>query len=611
MRDLNPRPPLSAQGDSPQIPEGGLSPGMRRGHSLIRQSNGIRFLTIGIEQRILAVFVGGTFIAAPSRRRSSVTRNAHAPHRPDSSSRQESLVAAMMEPAFYPKLPSEVTRHETHISYLFFAGDLVFKVKKAVRYSFLDFSTLAARRYYLQEELRLNRRLAPSVYLGVMPISCDETGWRLGGWGEPREYTLVMRRLPDRRMLPFLLGTGQVTAPMMRELAELLAAFHRAAERADGIDPCQYLAYLGRQWAENCAEVGKWLTGDADRAELERIEAGGAEFLDRHKAVFTRRAAEGWIRDVHGDLHAEHICFAPEGIQVFDCIEFSAALRRCDLALEVAFLTMDLTVRGGGSLREPFVARYAELTKDPDLGVLLPFFECHRALVRAKVHALRERAWSEAAARYFDFARRCAWLPVKPFVVMISGFSASGKSTLATALAERLGVIAVNSDVVRKKLAGQSRRVAERLYGGIYSASMTERTYSALAREAAKRVRLGEGVLLDATFGLRAQREKVARMAVKHGVPLLMIHCSATEASTRRRLRERAAAGESASDAGWEVYLAQKKAYEPMDEFTPDRCLKLDTEAPLGELLIQCEAFLRSKLISREAHRRRRSEIER
>ncbi|HEY3153929.1 MAG TPA: hypothetical protein VGK65_19870 [Candidatus Binatia bacterium] len=154
------------------------------------------------------------------------------------------MIEAMMEADFYPKLPAAITHKETHISHLFFANDLVYKIKKAVRYSFLDFSTLAKRRYYLQEEFRLNRRLAPSVYLGVIPIGFDESGWRLGGWAEPREYTLVMRRLPEKRMLPFLLETQQITPDMMWGLAEHLAKFHATAERVQAVDPTAYLSIM-------------------------------------------------------------------------------------------------------------------------------------------------------------------------------------------------------------------------------------------------------------------------------------------------------------------------------------------------------------------------------
>jgi uncharacterized protein len=513
------------------------------------------------------------------------------------SAKQEFLVAAMLEPAFYPKPPGEVTYKETHISHLFFAGDLVYKVKKPVRYSFLDFSTLAARRHYLQEELRLNRRLAPSVYLGVMPISLEESGWRLGGWAEPCEYTLVMRRLPEKRMLPFLLETGQVTPQMMRDAARVLAAFHRGAEKVAGIDRSQYLAGIERQWRENCSELEPWVGAGSDRAALRAIEQCGMEFIEAHESLLMRRAAEGWIRDVHGDLHAEHICFAPEGIEIFDCIEFNEALRRCDLALEIAFLTMDLSVRGGEALRGPFVARYVELMEDPDLPLLLPFFECHRALVRAKVHALRARAWNEEAARYFAHARRFTWAGLKPFVVILCGFSGSGKSTLARALGGRLGMAVINSDVVRKTLATKSGPQAAPLNRGIYDARMTQRTYARMARDAAERIHAGEGAILDATFGRREQREKIIRLAEKHGIPLLVIRCLASEATTARRLRLRSATGSDFSDAGWEVYAAQTAAYEPMEEIKADRRLELDTDTPLEKLVDDCEAFLRSRLV--------------
>ena len=509
---------------------------------------------------------------------------------------QESLIAAMMSPAFYPKPPGEVTHKETHISHLFFAGDLVYKIKKPVRYSFLDYSTLAKRRYYLQEELRLNRRLAPSVYLGVMPLAFDESGWRLGSWAEPGEYTLVMRRLPEKRMLPFLLDTQQVTPEMMRELAQVLAGFHAAAKNVLDINPGDYLSALERQWQENLADVEPYLVPGADHQALQVIKSSGAEFIEAHKNLLARRVAEGWIRDVHGDLHADHICFAPEGIQIFDCIEFSANLRRCDLAAEIAFLSMDMCVRGGESLVEPFIARYGELLTDPDMPRLLPFFEGYRALVRAKVHALRTGEWNDDAARYFNFAQRFTWARFKPFVVLICGFSGSGKSTLARALGERLGLAVINSDVERKLIAGKMGRHAVALNQGIYSPAMTDKTYARMARQAEKQILLGRGAILDATFGRKRQGEKIVRLAAKHKVPLLVIHCSTSEATTERRLRLRSAQGMDVSDGRWEIYLAQKATYEPMGEFTPESVLELETDAPLEHLVRDCEAFLRSRL---------------
>lgn len=509
---------------------------------------------------------------------------------------QGSLIAAMMRPAFYPKPPDEVTHKETHISHLFFAGDLVYKVKKAVRYSFLDYSTLAKRRHYLQEELRLNRRLAPSVYLGVMPIGFDEAGWRLGGWAEPAEYTLVMRRLPDKRMLPFLLDTGQVNGEMMADLAQLLAGFHGAAERVGEMQLNDYPAPLAQKWQENIADLEPFLGQAAERETLQAIRDSGRKFLQAHNDLLVRRAIEGWVRDVHGDLHAEHICFAPEGIQIFDCIEFSAGLRRCDLASEIAFLLMDLTVRGGESLCEPFLARYRQLLPDADLATLLPFFECYRALVRAKVHALRLGRWNDETARYFAFAQRFIWEQHKPFVVLIGGFSGSGKSTLARALSQRLDMPVSNSDIVRKTLAGKAGRYPAPLHADIYSPAFTEKTYAKMAREAEKQILLGKGAILDATFGRKAQRRKIVQLAAKYKVPLLLIHCSSDEVTTERRLRLRTAQGTDVSDGRWEIYIAQKAVYEPLNEFPPEHVLELETDAPIEQLVGDCERFLRSRL---------------
>lgn len=508
---------------------------------------------------------------------------------------QDSLIAAMMQPEFYPKPPEQVTHKETHISHIFFADDLVYKVKKPVHYSFLDYSSLAKRRHFLQEELRLNRRLAPAVYLAVMPIARDESGWRLGGWAEPGEYTLVMRRLPERRMLRFLLDTRQASAAMMQELAKLLAGFHNKAERIR-IDPDDYLSALERQWNENLSELEPFLGGSVDREALDAISSAGSDFIAVHKNLFLRRASDGWIRDVHGDLHAEHICLAPEGIQVFDCLEFSAELRRCDLASEIAFLLMDVTVHGGESLRAPFLSQYCESLPDSDMPLLLPFFECYRSLVRAKVHALRVGRWNDEAARYFRFAQRFSWARFKPFLVMICGFSGSGKSTLAQALSERLDLPVYNSDVIRKNLSGMVGRRVVKLNEDIYGPATTKKTYARMAREAEKQILMSNGAILDATFGRKAHREQIARLAARHKIPLLTIHCWTSDGTAEKRLRLRAAQGMDVSDARWDTYVAQKAAYEAMQEFRPGSVLEIDTDSPLEQLVGDCERFLRSHL---------------
>jgi hypothetical protein len=509
-------------------------------------------------------------------------------------SAQESLVAAMMQPGFYPKAPAEITHKETHISHLFFAGELVYKVKKAVHFSFLDYSTLSQRRYYLNEELRLNRRLAPSVYLGVMPISKEDSMWRLGGWAQPSEYTLVMRRLPARRMLPFLLETRQVTSEMMGELAEVLAKFHEGAERARVAAPGDYAKSIENPWNDNFTDLEPFIGTVVEPDIVRTLKEFGARFFARNRDLLVRRAAQGWIRDVHGDLHCEHICFAREGIQIFDCIEFSAELRCCDLASEIAFLLMDLEFRGGKTLIEPFLARYRELIDDLEMPSLLPFFACYRAIVRAKVHALRAR--DEVASRYFRFAARYTWAEWKPFLVMVCGLTGSGKSTLARELGERLDLPVISSDAVRKALANKPGKNIVAYQAEIYSAAMTKKVYGQLARAAEKSIKEGVGAILDATFIEKANRERIVRIAAKYAVPLFVVQCRASEETTEMRLAHRAAEGKDLSDGRWEIYVKQKAAGEPMDELAEANRLLLDTERPVGVLAMSCERFLRAGL---------------
>lgn len=509
---------------------------------------------------------------------------------------QEPVLSAMMDPSFYPKRPPEVTRKETHISHLFFAGDLVYKIKKAVRFSFLDYSTLNRRRHFLHEEMRLNRRLAPSVYLGVLPICYDSSGWRLGGDGDPVEYTLVMRRLPERRMLPFLLESGQLTPQMMAALAEVLGPFHAQAETVRNIEATRYPQAVKTQWNENLADLQPFVGRLIDVATFHALKAFGSDFIDSHPDLFTRRASEGRVRDVHGDLHCEHVCFAPEGIQIFDCIEFSSKFRCCDIASEIAFLLMDLEFRGASAQADEFLKRYLELMDDRELVLLLPFYKCYRALVRGKVEILRSHGMTDEASRYFRLAARLSWEPMKPFLVMVCGLTGSGKSTLARELGERLGMPVISSDAIRKAIAGVSGSHKVPFAEGIYTPAMTEKTYGRMAHEAEKHIESGTGAILDATFGERANRERIIRLAKKHGVPLVVIHCRASEETVQKRLAQRAAEGRDLSDGRWEIYVEQRAAFQPIEEVSPEDYFELDTAPPVASLARECEKFLRSRL---------------
>ena len=508
---------------------------------------------------------------------------------------EQSLVEVMLDPAFYPRQPSTVSHRETHISDLFFAGDLVYKIKKKVRYSFVDYSTLARRLFFLQEELRLNRRLAPSVYLGILPISHDKDGWQLGSDAQIEEYALVMRRLPERRMLDYLLDTGQAAPSTMDHVAETLAPFHAAAPNGRKARVFGDPARIRAVWTENLADLQTFIGHMVDARTIAAVRAFGDDCLAKNAELMLRRALAGYTREVHGDLHCEHICFAPEGIQIYDCVEFSRRFRCIDVASEVAFLSMDLKTRGAHEHARRFITRYVELTNDEDLKKLLPFYECYRALVRAKVYALIFRNGAETASRYFAQAYSYTWQAVKPFVVIVAGLTGSGKSTLARALGRRLGATVINSDVTRKRLARSFGRQEPLKYGqGIYSPAMTARAYLKMIDQADDCLAAGESVILDATFHKAAHRAPVFEMAERRGAAVALIDCHAPDDIVRERLAARAEARNDPSDGNWQIYLKQKQLFEPFAAAIPR--LSLETNLPIAQLSAKAEESLRSAL---------------
>jgi len=236
------------------------------------------------------------------------------------------------------------------------------------------------------------------------------------------------------------------------------------------------------------------------------------------------------------------------------------------------------------------------LIDDPEANDLLPFWKCYRALVRAKVYALRGESGFDMASRYARYASHLAWTAVQPFIAIVSGLTGSGKSTLARELSERIGVPTLNSDVVRKMLASKKGRQSASYNQGIYSAAMTEKTYGKMTQEAELLIRSGRGVILDGTFVKRSQRDKVSALAHKHHIPLLAIHCMVSDDITQTRLIQRESAGDDVSDGRWEIYVQQKDIFEALDDIPAAVRLELDTDATLDTLVVACEKFLRTKL---------------
>ena len=498
------------------------------------------------------------------------------------------VVKALSRPEAYPDHPAEVSMQQTHISWLFFTRDFVYKVKKPVNFGFLDFTSLEARRHFCEEEARLNRRLAPDVYLGVRDITAADGEIRLGGPGHVIDYALQMRRLPDDRMLPALLAAGEVTSDTMCRLAALLAAFHATAESGPAIDHDGTVDVILGNWEENFTQARPYLDWPLAREASDEIRRRVLAFCRTRASLFERRIAAGRIRDGHGDLRAEHICVT-DPIVIFDCIEFNHRFRYGDVAADVAFLAMDLEERGFPDLAQTFVRAYGAYAEDAELPSVLDFYQCYRAFVRAKVACFRlddptvpageQRQAARAAARYLELAASYATRLRRPWLLLCCGLMGSGKSVLAGALAQRAGLHVLSSDVIRKASAGvQPTTPTPMTYGeGLYTAERIETTYRQMFEQAESLLAEGHSVVLDASFIRQRHRLQATQLAARVGAEFCIVECWCPEEELRRRLEARVAQGDSVSDGRWELLAEQRQAFEPLFDVPPAQHLRVDT----------------------------------
>jgi len=513
------------------------------------------------------------------------------------------LVEQLSRPDPYPEPTDAVEVIQTHISAIFLTRQHAWKVKKPVDFGFLDYTTLDKRRTMCEREVELNRRLAPDVYLGVVPLTDEGGRIALNGDGKVVEYAVQMRRLPEDRMLRRVLALGEGDERLVAEIAHVLARFHAAAETSTRIADMKRLDGVKFNCYENFQQTEKYVGELVDATTYALISTSTDLFLRRHRALFERRADSGRVRDGHGDLHLDSICVTAPAT-IFDCIEFNERFRYQDVAEEVAFLAMDLENEGHDDLAAAFVDAYVAASGDAELRRLLSFYKCYRAYVRAKVNSFqlddpsltgaRREAVASAARRYYALASRyaSAFNPRRLFVTC--GLTGSGKSVLSRKLAERYGVEIVRSDVTRKALLGlepEERRWVP--YGaGEYTSEITSRTYTAMADRAAELLAQGHSVVLDGCFIKRSQREAAYRVAEGLGVPLVLLECEATEDVVRARLERRSAKSASVSDGRWEIYCGQLAEFEPPEELPTSQRVVLDRSRPIEELIERIEEIV-------------------
>lgn len=496
------------------------------------------------------------------------------------------LLADLSRPSAYPWAPHGVELIETHISWVFLAGNRVLKVKRPVRYPFVDHSTVERRRRSCEAEVTLNRRLTEGVYLGVLPIAAGGDGLVVGGPGPPVEWATLMRRLPGDRMLDRLLRDRARPDDLVDRLAERLIPFHRSAAPCpadvSAYDPSPVLI-------ANLDEVRGFAGRPIGNHQFAVVDRAVRAMVETDADLFRRRAAEGWVRDGHGDLRPEHVCLEDGRTQVFDCVEFSASLRCADVASDVAFLLMELDCAGAGGIAAGLVDRYrsAGIPLPP---ALLRVYRTHRALVRVKTGCL---TWQTSGSldpdlprfiqRYLNAAARDA-VRIRPFLAMMSGLSGTGKSTLGRALADAAASELVASDAVRKELAGAAGRATAPWGAGIYAPAWTDRTYARLRELASAALSAGRPAILDATFLDTAEREATAEIGKNAGVPVLLIETTCDDRTAAARLAARSLESDSLSDATESIYRQQRSLVERDRPRVPPGVAHLVVDTTTGEL---------------------------
>lgn len=479
-------------------------------------------------------------------------------------------LAFFTNPSSYPHPVETIAHRQTHVSHVFLAGDFAYKLKKTVRFPFLDASTLALRRKWYRLEIALNRRLAPDIYLGVTPVVETAQGWRLGGKGTVVESVVRMRRLPERRMLDQLVRRGEVGSRDMAHIAQMLIRFFARAARSRRIDRYgspERVAELVLGNLRECRPFVGTLLSERDRAVL---EAAYRQFLTLRKPILLRRVREGRIIDGHGDLRCENICLT-DPVTIFDCVEFQPAFRCGDLVNDFSFLVMDLEFRGRDDLARVLVDRYRAAIHDPTFDVVLPFYECHRSLVRGKVRALawrqhptsaEGRRLRELSRRHFALAVRYARRFAPPRLVVVGGLIGTGKSTVARSLAEALGAAWLRTDEIRLGEFGRYRRGGGGFAAGLYAPRVSALVYRRLIQRARALIHRGGCVVCDGTFSKALGREALRRLAARHRASFHFIECVAPRAVALRRVARRAQAGADLSEARPEHYDRLRAGFE-------------------------------------------------
>ena len=498
------------------------------------------------------------------------------------------LIEALKHPKCYPHPVSQVRVVETHISWVLLTGPYVYKIKKPVLFTFVDFSTLQKRRWFCEEEVRLNRRLAPQLYLGVVPITGSVSDPRMDAEGAPIEFAVKMKQfLPDHEFHK-LLATGEVDEPVISQLAKDIGEFHNRLEPFEETSPYGEPDTVWRPVEECFEEIPFDALPVSVQKHLQEIKDWAKQEWVRLRTVLAQRKSSGHIRECHGDLHLGNIALFEGRICVFDALEFEPRLRWIDVLSEVAFLVMDLESKDRADLAYWFLNRYLEVTGDYAGMTVFRLYEVYRALVRTKVAGLRlaqvgkeSLEWKNFHAemiRYVELAHRLTH-PSVPLLILMHGVSGTGKTTVSTEVVKALGAVRVRSDVERKRIHAETsdRVVGQGNTESLYTPTMTQTIYDRLWGLASELLKAGYPVVVDATFLRLTQRQPFIRLAHEQQFPFVILDVWAPEEVLVQRIEWRAKQRTDASDATVGVMEGQKAVEEPLTEAERPYVIRMDS----------------------------------
>lgn len=498
------------------------------------------------------------------------------------------LIQQMLQPEFYPHSVQEPIRlMQTHVSYVALTGDYAYKVKKAVDFGFLDYSTLEKRKHFCEEELRLNQRAAAPIYLEVLPIAQQNDTFILGSDDNVIEYAVKMRQFPQSALLSHRFEHGQLTEDLLRQLAEAIAQFHLSAKTDAYIRSFGTVENVRQSIDENYEQTRNFIGGPQTQQQFDETKAYTDEFFATRQDLFQQRMDQDKIRACHGDLHLNNICYWQDQLLLFDCIEFNEPFRFVDVMFDIAYIIMDLTVAGREDLAAIFLSHYVEQTGDWEGLQILPLYVSRQSYVRAKVTSFLlgdpsvseedKQAAAAKAAKYYTLA----WSYVQQRqgrLLVMSGLSGSGKSTVARELSRQMGAIYLRSDAVRKHLAGIP--VQERGDNTLYTPEMSQKTYGRLIHLGTLLSSQGYIVILDAKFDTQANRQLAIAEAKTHDLSPTIVHCEAPIDILKERVQQRSG---DIADATLEVL--EKQQLEPFTADEAQYVTTIDTTRPLSDQL--------------------------